>query len=264
MTTTEGTDRPAFPPRGTNGATAEPAADPLSLKNLLFGGAKAPASESEGDTSLAEVRQELQTKLPNLKWADVSKDIDEKIDSILSCPIDEMLAGAWAKYKELQKYCDAEAYPPGKTVLAGLVKHRIEGAFTPSVVIQIATIDVANLELPIGLRLELEGIILKIESGRIMALQAGSLQGVGTVGFQLNMLRPKLPTRELFPSFEKKTPNVDLRAAIPFGKGIPIRRAAAEPERPTATDERRPATARDEPKPAAMVPDSFSPKGPAK
>jgi hypothetical protein len=195
----------------------------LSLKSLLFGGGKALSCEGEGEGSLAEVRQQLASQLPNLDWADASKAIDDKVDSVLSFPINGMLVGAWAKYKALHKYCDAEIYPPGKTVLLSLLKHQIEAAFAPSVVIQVAGIDIAGLLLPIGLSLEVEGIVLEIESGKIMALKAGSLQGFGTVEFRLNMLRPKLLTKQLFEPIERKTAKVDLRAAIPFGAGIPIR-----------------------------------------
>ncbi len=201
--------------------------DALSLKNLLLGGSPAPPSEGEGQAALTEVRREIETKVPNLSWSHASKEIDAKIDKLLSQPIDGLLVSAWGKYKELQKYADAEKFPPGKTVLTTLVKHKVEASMKPSVVIQVAGIDVASLELPIVLVLEMEGAVLKIEGGKILALQAGSLQGVGTLKFRLNMLRPKLPSQDLFPPLEKKTPKFEIPAAIPFGEGILIRPPAA-------------------------------------
>jgi hypothetical protein len=199
--------------------------DPLSLKNLLLGGDDCPPCEEEEDASLAQVRKEIQTKVPNLSWADASREVDNKIDSVLDKPIDEMLVHAWSKYKELQKYCDADAYPPGKTVFTSLVSHEVDASFMPSVVIQVAGMDIAALELPITLCLELEGVVLKIDSGKILAIQAGSLQGVGTLEFRLQMLRPKLPASNLFDPIEKKTDKFDFPAAIQLDDGIPIHRA---------------------------------------
>ncbi len=201
--------------------------DPLSLKNLLLGGAGAPPSEGEGDSALAEVRHEVQTRVPGLRWSDASKAIDAKIDSVLERPIDGLLVAAWAKYGELRKYADLGAYPPGKRVLTSLVRHKVDASFKPSVVIQVTGIDVASLELPIVLALELEGVTLEIEAGRILAVRAGALQGVGTVGFRLSVLRPKLPPKDLFPPIEKKTGKVELPAAIALGDGVHIGAAAA-------------------------------------
>lgn len=196
--------------------------DPLSLKNLLLGGAGAPPSEGEGDSALAEVRHEVQTRVPGLRWSDASKAIDAKIDSVLERPIDGLLVAAWAKYGELRKYADLGAYPPGKRVLTSLVRHKVDASFKPSVVIQVTGIDVASLELPIVLTLELEGVTLEIEGGRILAVRAGSLGGIGTLGFRLSVLRPKLPPKDLFPPIEKRTEKVELPAAIELGEGVRI------------------------------------------
>lgn len=197
--------------------------DPLSLRNLLLGDGEAPSTEGEEKTSMAEVRREMKTQVPNLKWADAAKEIDKKVDAILNQPIDKMLAGVWSKYQELRKYSDPKVYPPGKTVLTSLAKHKIKATFKPSVVIQIIGIDVARLDLLIVLRLDLEGVVLKIDGGRIMAVQAGALQGVGTVEFQLNVLRPKKIKKTLFKPIEKKTDKFDFPAAIEFEDGVPIK-----------------------------------------
>lgn len=200
--------------------------DPLSLKSLLLGGAEVPLCEGQEAGALAEVSQAIRTKVPHLSWANASKEIDEQVGSILNHPIDEMLVGVWAKYKDLQKYRDTKAYPPGRTILTSLAKHEVEASFNPSVVIQVAGMDTARLELPIMLRLHLEGVILKIEGGKILALQAGSLQGVATVEFRLSILRPKLPSRNLFQPIENETAKLDFPATISFGEGVAIRSAA--------------------------------------
>ena len=199
--------------------------DPLSLKNLLFGGGDSPSTEDQDKTSMADLRQEMKTELPSMKWSDASEEIDKKVDFILNHPIDKMLADVWSKYKELQKYSDPKAYPAGKTVLTSLAKHKIKATFKPSVVIQLIGVDAARLDLPINLQLELEGVILKIDGGRIMAVQAGALQGVGTAQFKFNILRPKLISKDIFKKIENKTKKFDFPASIGFGDGIPIKRA---------------------------------------
>ena len=102
-------------------------------------------------------------------------------------------------------------------------QHDIEAVFNPSVVVRIGGLgDVASLALPITLSLQLEGVVLKIKAGKILAVQAGSLQGVAEMKFQLKMIRPPLPAKDLFVPRKKKTEKFDFPAVIEFDEGYAI------------------------------------------
>lgn len=195
--------------------------DPLPLQSLLCDWDTAPSS-AETNESLAEVRDEIRKQVPGVGWTKASKQIDNKILAILNQPVDQLLVEAWAKTQGLQKYTDAEAYPPDKTVLTSLLEHKLEKRFKPSVVLQVAGTDAFKLELPISLSLQLEGVVLRIAGGQVRALQAGSLQGVGSVKFMLHMLGTPFPPRPFHAPVEKKTDRYDFPAEIDYEPGIRI------------------------------------------
>ena len=139
------------------------------------------------------------------------------LDSIIKNTIDmldikilDIMVKAWNKYKILLKYLDKEKYPPEETFLVPLAEHTIKSEHHPSIDILINDKPVGKIEFSITFSIMLEGIILKIQDGKIKGITTGTCKGKGTLACENVVI------------LEKKTESIPLPGSIDLGEGIPI------------------------------------------
>jgi hypothetical protein len=126
-----------------------------------------------------------------------------------------LLAGAWNKSRQLNKYLDAGKYPPGDPVYVELLEHTITSTQRPSLELIVGGQVRAEVPFEIDLKLTLQGVVLKIDGGRIREIRSASVKGKGNI---------KIGGAELF---EKEIGPLFLPGVVDLGEGRQIEPAAA-------------------------------------
>ena len=187
----------------------------LSLKNLFF---------SDGDdnelagASLVDLEADIKDQLPKLSLGSVKEEVGAKIGDVLNVGLDDVMVAAWKKYHGFRELADPEKHPPEETILVPLAKHAVQSAHKPHVDLKIKDVLVGSIQLDVQVALELEGLVLKVQGGKICDVKAGSCQASGSLKCSL---KSKVGSKELL-SLERKTGKLELKGAISLGDGIPI------------------------------------------
>lgn len=118
-------------------------------------------------------------KHPGVAWNSVSEEIGETVEGLFKVDTVDVLCSAWSQYRDLQKYRDKNRYGPEETNLVSLARHSVRSVHRPSMEIMVNDVKLGRLEFEIDLRLDLEGVVLKIRDGKIWEIKAGRCSGKG-------------------------------------------------------------------------------------
>lgn len=176
------------------------AAKGLSPKRLSL------IESSEAIASLKEILR----KEARVKWPAALGKIAEKVPDILDIGVPDILVSAWSKSRLLAKYRDREKYPPQETFLVPLAEHTINSEHHPFLEILVNGKSVGKIKFTITLSLKLEGIVLKIQDGRIREAATGTCQGKGALKYENHVI------------LEKAAGSISLPGSIDLGEGLPI------------------------------------------
>jgi hypothetical protein len=163
----------------------------------------------ESCKKMSSVRARI-LKEARVKWPIAFEIIVEKIADILDVSIPGIMVGAWNKYKILVKYADSEKYPPNETFLVPMAEHTVKSEHNPYIEILINGKPVGEINFNITVSLILKGIILKVQGGKVKAINTGTCKGKGTLKCENIVI------------LEKETRSISLPGSIDLGEGIPI------------------------------------------
>lgn len=203
----------------------------LTLKELFFSqqgstGDVVGENLEADDELLVALESDIKEQLPKLSWKMVQKEMSAKIGEVLNVGLGDVLAAAWGKVQELQEYADPEQHPPDEVVLVPLAPHTIESSHSPHVDLLIKKITIGSLHLDVALKVELEGVVLQIQGGRIREVRAGSGHASGQLQCRVES---RVGTKEIL-SLERETPKLELEHGWKLGEdGISIAVPLPEP-----------------------------------
>jgi hypothetical protein len=160
---------------------------------------------------MAQVKESLSAAGKEISWALACDEIVKRIGDLLDIRVVNILAGAWNKHRELMKYSDRSKYSPDETILVHLVDHTIKSIHNPCILILVNNDEIGRINFEIAISLTLQGIILKIQNGRIKEAMAGSWKGKGTLKCEKFLL------------LETETESFNLSESISFGDGISLK-----------------------------------------
>ena len=180
----------------------------FSLKEKELSPDRLSAIESGEQVSAVKGLVLKQTK--GVGWGVIKEEIFKKLGDLLEISIPDILVAAWNKYQILLKYLDREKYPPNESFLVPLAEHCITSEHHPYVEILVNDQPVGKIGFDINVALTLEGIILKIQDGKIKEIFTSTCKGKGTISCDHKVI------------LEKKTESVPLPGTIDLGQGIPI------------------------------------------
>jgi hypothetical protein len=180
----------------------------FSLKDKELSPDRLSAIESGEQVSAVKGLVLKQTK--GVGWGVIKDEIFKKLVDLLEISIPYILVAAWNKYEILLKYLDREKYPPNESFLVPLAEHCITSEHHPYVEILVNDQPVGKIGFDINVALTLEGIILKIQDGKIKEIFTGTCKGKGTISCDNIVI------------LEKKTESVPLPGSIDLAQGIPI------------------------------------------
>lgn len=164
----------------------------------------------EASEMIAGLRSSLSQKAGGITWPVACDNILQGIKELLGVKLEDILAGAWEKTRELAKYRDPEKYRPEEIILVHLVEHTINSELHPMLEVVINDLVVEKIELSIKLALSFKGIILKIQAGKIKEILPGSCKGKGNLAWGKFVL------------LEEETKTFTLPQSIDLGEGIPV------------------------------------------
>lgn len=170
------------------------------------------------DAALIDLQGEIEQQLPELSANAVREELNAKIGEVLGTGIDEVLVASWRKFQDFQEYADPAKHPPEETILVPLAEHTIRSSHHPHVDLMVKNVTIGSVHLVVELALALEGVVLKIQGGKIRDVRGGSCRASGTL---LCSVETRLGAKELL-NVEKETRKFELRGAIRLGDGIAI------------------------------------------
>ena len=162
--------------------------------------------------AVAQVREELAKKSKLIRWSVVQDVIFDKTVEALDIPLLTFLSPAWKKYREIQELADPEKYPPNETNLVSLAEHTVNVEHEPYLQVTYRGVAIPNAKLKFTLKgeLTLQGVILRVQGGKIKAIQGGAVKGSGEL-----LLEKKSLLKREFKSY-------DLTGSLELGEGIPL------------------------------------------
>lgn len=134
--------------------------------------------------TFGDVVDSITRKFVHLKAATAGKTIVEMIPELLRVDVGGLLAAAWKKCAELQKYRDAKTYPPDETVLVELAQHTIRSSHSPHVDVVVGESRVQRIDFDLELTLDIDAAVLTVRDGKIWAVSVGSCKGSGELSYK--------------------------------------------------------------------------------
>ncbi len=159
---------------------------------------------------ISSLKEMAEKEAKGAKWPVAFAEILKRVDDLLDISLPDILAGAYNKYRILRQYAEKGKYSPDETFLVPLADHTIKSEHHPYLEVFINENLVAKIDFTIMVALKLNGIILKIQDGRIKEIFTGTCQGKGAIECEGLVL------------VEKEMPSVSLPGSINLGEGIPI------------------------------------------
>jgi hypothetical protein len=186
----------------------------LSVKDLVgladggFPAESLSAGMSEKDVE--SFKTTINGALPGMKWSALEGAVSGKLGEVLE-DIDAvtLFAGAWEKYHLLSDAADKSK--SGETVLVPLAEHPVKTKLHPYVEIQLGPNVIRRIEFEVTLSLKLKGITVRVQSGEIRGIEAGTCEGSAELG----LAESSIWKHEIKP--------INLPGRITLRKGIPIK-----------------------------------------
>lgn len=161
--------------------------------------------------SAEKIKELMKREARAIRWPWVRDLVAEKARDVLNLNVVDVLAEAWKKYAEIEKYADRQKYGPEESILVPLAEHTVKSKHHPYVEILLHEKPLGRVEFDLDFSLTLEGFVLKIQDGIIREIQTGSAKGEG----KLTLATVTLLKRETKP--------LDFPSHISLGQGIPLR-----------------------------------------
>jgi hypothetical protein len=165
--------------------------------------------------STAELKNNLAKKSKLIQWDAVKEVLAEKTVEMLDIPIVKILFPAWKKYREIMEFADPEKHPPGETSLVSLAEHSVKTEHHPYLKVSYRGFEFPKIEFTLSAELILQGIVLRIQDGKIKEIKEGTIKGKGSL-----LLEKESVIETPFGSYDLPG-SVDLDGGIPLGDPNP-------------------------------------------
>jgi hypothetical protein len=125
---------------------------------------------------LRSARSVRPAQAPSASFADA---VALELHGLLDISVGDVLVGAWNRARELQDALEQTREKADQTILVPLVDHTIKSEHRPYIDILQNDVAIARLEFSVHLELDLDGILVRVRSGRIDGILTGRLKAKG-------------------------------------------------------------------------------------
>jgi hypothetical protein len=105
--------------------------------------------------------------------------VEQEVAGLFDISIVGLMLRAWKSYNFVSKYLGADAPNPDEMVLVPLAEHSIESTHQPYIQVSRGGAPLLKIKFTALLEIDVEGLVLKIQSRRIREVAAGSFTGSG-------------------------------------------------------------------------------------
>lgn len=155
----------------------------LTLNNLLelpaSGFPKQVLTTGVSDEELMSLKKQVSGILKGVSWDHLEQTVCAKLSDALNMNAMDLIGSAWEKYQVLRD--SAEQSKSGQTVFVPLEEHSIDLELHPYVEVRFGEQLLKKIEFDVTVTIKLDGLVLKVESEKISAIEAGTCQGSGEV-----------------------------------------------------------------------------------
>jgi hypothetical protein len=95
--------------------------------------------------------------------------------------LSSLIGAAWSKARLLQQYRDKSRYRPNEAIMVAMAEHTIRSTHRPSIELLINNRAVESIPIEISFQMAVEGLVLKIENGRIKEIRPGTCSASGRI-----------------------------------------------------------------------------------
>jgi hypothetical protein len=163
------------------------------------------------EAGLEAVKQQAGNAVTALSLNTFAEGLRNSIASNFDMSIGGILAAAWSKQRELQKYLGK----PEATNYLRLAKHTVNSDHKPEIEVLLNEKALAKFQFEVKFKLDIEGANLMIHEGMIKKVTAVSGKASCTISYKGYEL------------YKKESQQIDLPGEVEFNPGIIIRQAAA-------------------------------------
>ena len=163
------------------------------------------------EAGLEAVKQQAGSAVSALSGNVLAEGLRNSIASNFDMSIGGILAAAWGKQRELQKYLGK----PEATNYLRLAKHTVNSDHKPEIEVLLNEKALAKFQFEVKFKLDIEGANLMIHEGMIKKVTAVSGKASCTISYKGYEL------------YKKESQQIDLPGEVEFNPGIIIRQAAA-------------------------------------
>lgn len=160
------------------------------------------------DAELKSFQTQVTGALHGMPFSGIESAVCEKFSEALEIDPIKLLAEAWERYSLLSDA--AKQSKSGETVLVPMAEHAVTSELHPYVEIQLGAFT-KKIEFDVTLSLKLKGVVLRVESGEIRAIEAGTCEGSAEVGVADHSI------------WKHDIKPIPLPGKMRLGTGIPIR-----------------------------------------
>jgi hypothetical protein len=169
--------------------------------------------ELAASPAAAVLKEEVAKKSKLIQWSAVQDVLFETTIEALDIPVLTFLLPAWRRYREILEFADAEKHPPNEQNLVSLAEHTVKVEHHPYLQVTFRGIEIPKARLEFTLRgdLTLQGVILRIQNGKIKTIQGGAVKWSGELLLENSTV------------LQKESKSYDLTGSFELGEGIPLR-----------------------------------------
>ncbi len=172
----------------------------------------AKQQELETSQAAAALKKEVTNKSKLIRWSAVQDVLLEKTVEALDIPVLTFLLPAWKKYREIMEFADLEKHPGSEVNLVSLAEHMVKVEHHPYLQVTYRGIEIpkAKLEFTLAGDLTLEAVVLRIQNGKLKAIQGGAVKWSGELLLENKSV------------LKKESKSYALTGKVELGEGIPL------------------------------------------
>lgn len=141
---------------------------------------------------IKKIQQTLEQEVSDLDWKTVKKELYKQLDSLLNISLAGVLARAWIALAQVQQIIREQQEDGSDSVaVIPLVEHKILSQHEPKLKILLNSHNIGELKFVVKFIFKLEGVLLKIQYGKIQAVLAGKCKGAAAISYEEVKLEEK-------------------------------------------------------------------------
>lgn len=190
-----------------------------TLRSILFGDEDARATIKdalEASAVTKTIAAALHGVSRTLRSA-AGDEVQDTVADVLSFDLIDVLIGGWRKHRTLTEAAERTIGSPGAREIVELAAHRITFTSTPRIDVLVDQLKVAEIEVEIGVTVDLDAVCGVVTGGRLVALRSGRAE-------------VKVEVACLSHPVISATRSIDLPVAIGLGPGILLVESIKLPE----------------------------------